>query len=99
MIEFNARFGDPETQVVLPRLESDLVQVMLDLLQDREVELKWKDTAAVTVVLASEGYPESYEKGTPIGSLAPAEEDTVVFHAGTKKAVASLSQTAAASPM
>ncbi|MFN2747945.1 MULTISPECIES: phosphoribosylamine--glycine ligase [Bacillus] len=85
VIEFNARFGDPETQVVLPRLESDLVQVMLDLLEDRQVELKWKDTAAVTVVLASEGYPESYEKGTPIGALTPAEEETVVFHAGTKK--------------
>lgn len=85
VIEFNARFGDPETQVVLPRLESDLVQVMIDLLEGREVELKWKNTAAVTVVLASEGYPESYEKGTPIGLLESVQEQTVVFHAGTKK--------------
>lgn len=90
VIEFNARFGDPETQVVLPRLESDLVQVLLDLLADKEVELKWKDTAAVTVVLASDGYPESYEKGAPIGMLEPDMEQTVVFHAGTKKAVISL---------
>lgn len=85
VIEFNARFGDPETQVVLPRLESDLVQVLLDLLAEKEVELKWKDTAAVTVVLASDGYPESYEKGAPIGTLEPDMEQTVVFHAGTKK--------------
>ncbi|MDA7026794.1 phosphoribosylamine--glycine ligase [Bacillus sp. CLL-7-23] len=87
VIEFNARFGDPETQVVLPRLESDLVQVVLDLLEDRKVELTWKDEAAVTVVLASEGYPENYQKGTPIGTLQPDLEQTVVFHAGTKKNV------------
>lgn len=84
VIEFNARFGDPETQVVLPRMESDLVQVLLDLLNDKEVDLRWKDTAAVSVVLASEGYPESYAKGTPIGSLAAETEQVVVFHAGTK---------------
>ncbi|MBG9768379.1 phosphoribosylamine--glycine ligase [Bacillus vallismortis] len=84
VIEFNARFGDPETQVVLPRMESDLVQVLLDLLDDKEVDLRWKDTAAVSVVLASEGYPESYAKGTPIGSLAAETEQVVVFHAGTK---------------
>ncbi|MDA1477112.1 phosphoribosylamine--glycine ligase [Bacillus changyiensis] len=85
VIEFNARFGDPETQVVLPRLESDLVQVVLDLLEDRKVELKWKNEAAVTVVLASDGYPENYQKGTPIGTLQSDLEETVVFHAGTKK--------------
>ncbi|MGR0121232.1 phosphoribosylamine--glycine ligase [Bacillus halotolerans] len=84
VIEFNARFGDPETQVVLPRMDSDLVQVLLDLLDDKEVDLRWKDTAAVSVVLASEGYPESYAKGTPIGSLTAHAEQVVVFHAGTK---------------
>lgn len=62
VIEFNARFGDPETQVVLPRLESDLVQVFLDVLDGKDVDLQWKDTAAVSVVLASEGYPEDYAK-------------------------------------
>ncbi|MCY8466719.1 phosphoribosylamine--glycine ligase [Bacillus atrophaeus] len=84
VIEFNARFGDPETQVVLPRMESDLVQVLLDLLDEKQVELKWKNTSAVSVVLASEGYPESYAKGTPIGSLTSSKDQVVVFHAGTK---------------
>ncbi len=85
VIEFNARFGDPETQVVVPRMESDLIQVLLDLLHEKDVDLRWKDTAAVSVVLASEGYPEGYAKGTPIGSLTSAEDGIAVFHAGTKK--------------
>ncbi|WP_353853667.1 phosphoribosylamine--glycine ligase [Bacillus sp. Bos-x628] len=85
VIEFNARFGDPETQVVLPRLESDLVQVFLDILDGKNVDLQWKDTAAVSVVLASEGYPEDYEKGMPIGALQTTVSDVVIFHAGTKK--------------
>ncbi|MGG0616752.1 phosphoribosylamine--glycine ligase [Bacillus altitudinis] len=85
VIEFNARFGDPETQVVLPRLESDLVQVFLDVLDGKDVDLQWKDTAAVSVVLASEGYPEDYAKGTPIGALQTTVSDVVTFHAGTKK--------------
>ncbi|MGE6675344.1 phosphoribosylamine--glycine ligase [Bacillus pumilus] len=85
VIEFNARFGDPETQVVLPRLESDLVQVFLDILDGKDVDLRWKDTAAVSVVLASEGYPEDYAKGAPIGALQTTVSDVVTFHAGTKK--------------
>jgi len=85
VIEFNARFGDPETQVVLPRLESDLVQVFLDILDGKDVDLQWKDTAAVSVVLASEGYPEDYAKGAPIGALQTTVSDVVTFHAGTKK--------------
>ncbi|XYR60455.1 phosphoribosylglycinamide synthetase C domain-containing protein [Bacillus amyloliquefaciens] len=85
VIEFNARFGDPETQVVVPRMESDLIQVLLDLLHEKDVDLRWKDTAAVSVVLASEGYPEGYAKGTPIGSLMSAEDGIAIFHAGTKK--------------
>lgn len=85
VIEFNARFGDPETQVVLPRMESDLIQVILDLLNDREVDLKWKKNAAVSVVLASEGYPGSYQNGTPIGDLVTTEERVIVYHAGTKQ--------------
>ncbi|CAM5324462.1 Phosphoribosylamine--glycine ligase [Bacillus safensis subsp. safensis] len=85
VIEFNARFGDPETQVVLPRLESDLVQVFLDILDGKDVDLQWKDTAVVSVVLASEGYPEDYAKGTPIGALQTTVPDVVTFHAGTKK--------------
>lgn len=87
LLEYNARFGDPETQVVLPRLESDLVDVMLAVAEGRpdDIELSWADKWAVTVVLASEGYPRSYEKGKVIVGVddANALEDVTVFHAGT----------------
>ena len=87
LLEYNARFGDPETQVVLPRLESDLVDVMMAVAEGRpdEIELEWADKWAVTVVLASAGYPGSYEKGKIITGLdaANALEDVTVFHAGT----------------
>ncbi|MEJ9210725.1 phosphoribosylamine--glycine ligase [Bacillus smithii] len=81
-IEFNARFGDPETQVVLPRLESDLAQVFLDVLAGKDPHLKWKEEAVLGVVLASEGYPGSYQKGVPITGLDEIEQATV-YHAGT----------------
>lgn len=81
-IEFNARFGDPETQVVLPRLESDLAQVFLDVLAGKDPQLKWKEEAVLGVVLASEGYPGSYQKGVPIKGLDEIEQATV-YHAGT----------------
>lgn len=84
VIEFNARFGDPETQVVLPRLESDLVQVLLDLLEDKQVELKWSEQAVIGVVVAAEGYPNKYKKNTPIHGLDNGSSDSLVFHAGTK---------------
>lgn len=88
VVEFNARFGDPETQVVLPRLESDLVDVMLAVAQGRpqDIDLKWSDSWAVSVVLASQGYPGSYEKGKVITGIDAAEklEGVTVFHAGTK---------------
>ena len=90
LLEFNARFGDPETQVVLPRLESDLVDVMLAVAEGRpeDVELAWSDKWAVSVVLASEGYPRAYEKGKTITGIADAEalDGVKVFHAGTKVA-------------
>ncbi|MBM7604794.1 phosphoribosylamine--glycine ligase [Metabacillus crassostreae] len=85
VIEFNARFGDPETQVVLPRLESDLVESLLAILNDQPVELKWSSKAVLGVVLASQGYPNDYEKGQPIGKLTEKADDAVIFHAGTKK--------------
>ncbi|TXC85726.1 phosphoribosylamine--glycine ligase [Metabacillus litoralis] len=85
VIEFNARFGDPETQVVLPRLESDLVESLLAILNDQPVELKWSSKAVLGVVLASKGYPDDYEKGQPIGKLTEKADDAVIFHAGTKK--------------
>jgi phosphoribosylamine---glycine ligase len=85
VIEFNARFGDPETQVVLPRLESDLVESLLAILDDKPVELVWSSKAVLGVVLASKGYPNEYEKGQPIGALTASHEEAVIFHAGTKK--------------
>lgn len=84
VIEFNARFGDPETQVVLPRLESDLIEALLAILEDKPVELKWSKKAVLGVVLASKGYPNDYEKGQPIGTLQAEQTDAVIFHAGTK---------------
>ena len=89
IVEFNVRFGDPETQVVLPRLESDLVEVMLAVAEGRpeDVQLEWSDDWAVSVVLASEGYPGSYEKGKVILGIEEAEElpGVTVFHAGTRR--------------
>ena len=90
VVEFNCRFGDPETQVVLPLLDGDLAEIMLACATGTldQVEVAWHDKAAVCVVMASGGYPESYEKGKEITGLAAAEEDkdVVVFHAGTKEA-------------
>ena len=90
VLEFNARFGDPETQVILPRLGSDLLEVMLAVAQGRlaDVSLTWKDdTWAVSVVLASAGYPDDYEKGFPITGIETAERlaGVAVYHAGTKR--------------
>lgn len=86
-VEFNARFGDPETQVVLPRLKSDLLDIFLAAVNGKlaDVDIEWSDRAAVCVILASEGYPGSYPKGRPINGLEMStdEEDAVVFHAGT----------------
>ncbi|TPE69988.1 phosphoribosylamine--glycine ligase [Halalkalibacterium halodurans] len=85
VIEFNARFGDPETQVVLPRLKSDLVNVIESLLDGKVPELEWDEQAVLGVVLATKGYPGSYEKGYTISGLEQLEDDTLVFHAGTKR--------------
>ena len=83
VIEYNARFGDPETEVLMPRLESDLVEVMLACAEQRldEIELKWRDEWAVSVA----GYPGSYEKGKVISGIddAAAMEGVTVYHAGT----------------
>lgn len=85
-IEFNARMGDPETQVVLPRLQTDLVDIVLASLNGNldQLDIQWSDEAAVCVVVASEGYPGSYPKGRVITGLAEAEaQGALVFHAGT----------------
>lgn len=83
-IEFNARFGDPETQVVLPRLKTDLLDIFLAAVNGRleQMEIEWSDEAAVCVILASGGYPGSYPKGLPIDGLDQVK-DALVFHAGT----------------
>ena len=88
VLEFNARFGDPETQAVLPRLKSDLVEIFLAIIDGRlaEMNIEWHEEAAVCVVMASGGYPESSDKGRVITGLKEAEEaGAIVFHAGTKE--------------
>lgn len=89
VVEFNARFGDPETQVVLPLLKSDLAEIMVACANGTLTPdlVKWSDKAAVCVVMASGGYPASYKKGIPITGLkaANAMDDVVVFHAGTRE--------------
>ena len=90
VLEFNARFGDPETQVYLTRLENDLVELLDASVNGtlRKVELEWSAMASVCVVMASGGYPGSYAKGKVISGLDPANAlpDTKVFHAGTARA-------------
>ncbi|MEY8749998.1 phosphoribosylamine--glycine ligase [Alkalicoccobacillus gibsonii] len=83
VIEYNARFGDPETQVVLPRLETDLIDVMEKLHNGEKPELLWSEEAVVGVVMASTGYPGEYPKGVAIAGLEAAAKKGLVFHAGT----------------
>ncbi len=87
-LEFNARFGDPETQVVLPLLQADLLDIIEAVVEHRldQIQVAWHDQSAVCVVLTSKGYPGSYQTGLPITGLPQSSvEDTVVFHAGTAK--------------
>ncbi|MBE7026604.1 MAG: phosphoribosylamine--glycine ligase [Ruminococcaceae bacterium] len=87
VIEYNCRFGDPETQVVLPRLKTDFAKILLAIVDKRldEIEIEWYDNAAVCVVMASGGYPQKYEKGYEITGIDEAckEDNITVFHAGT----------------
>jgi phosphoribosylamine--glycine ligase len=89
VLEFNCRFGDPETQSMLPLMESDLVDVAQAVVEERlgELSLRWKKKSAVCVVMASGGYPGKYEKGKVISGLDEIAEDenTIIFHAGTKR--------------
>ncbi len=88
VLEFNCRFGDPETQVILPRLETDLVDIFMAIAEQKlnKVDVKWSNKASLCVVLASEGYPGKYKKGIPIKGLDMIKDlkDVIVFHAGTK---------------
>lgn len=86
VIEYNCRFGDPETQVVLPRLKTDLYDIFNAVIDEKlsEIDIEWEDNAAVCVVLASGGYPQHYEKGYPIEGIKQAESlGAMIFHAGT----------------
>ena len=89
VLEFNCRFGDPETQVIIPRLESSLAEVLWAVATDRlsETKVRWNGHAAVCVVLASKGYPGSYRVGLPISGLekAAAYPCVQIFHAGTRR--------------
>ncbi|MBC1670474.1 phosphoribosylamine--glycine ligase [Listeria welshimeri] len=86
VIEFNARFGDPETQVVLPRLESDFAALIEALLNNEKPDVRFKkECITLGVVLASAGYPEHYEKGNKLTGLADISNDVVIYHAGTKQ--------------
>jgi phosphoribosylamine--glycine ligase len=86
-IEFNARFGDPETQVVLPRLKTDLLDIFLAVVNGKlaDLDIEWRDEAAVCVIAASGGYPGTFERGFVIEGLDEVE-GAIVFHAGTKRA-------------
>ena len=88
-MEYNARFGDPEAQVVLPRMKNDIIDVMEACIDGtlEQIELEFEDNAAVCVVLASDGYPVSYEKGFVIEGLEnfTGKEGYYCFHAGTKR--------------
>ncbi|MBI4339278.1 MAG: phosphoribosylamine--glycine ligase [Chloroflexi bacterium] len=87
VLEFNARFGDPETQAILPRLRTDLAEVLLAAVQGRlyDIKVEWTPDACVAVVLASEGYPGDYHTGFPISGLEAVDSDVQVFHAGTSR--------------
>ena len=86
VVEYNARFGDPECQAVLSLLDSDLLDVMLACREGAldKLNIRWKKEAACCLVLASGGYPLDYKKGYPISGLEEADQTVVVFHAGTK---------------
>ena len=86
VLEFNCRFGDPETQAVLPLLKTDLVDILLAVIQGNldQVKIEWSSDACVGVVMASAGYPGSYKKGLPIRGLNEMDKDLLIFHAGTR---------------
>ena len=85
VVEFNVRFGDPEAQVILPRLQNDLLEILEASTGGNlsSIKLKWKQDACVCVIMASGGYPFEYKTGFPISGLKPGVDD-LVFHAGTE---------------
>ncbi|MGF0096095.1 phosphoribosylamine--glycine ligase [Peptoniphilus sp. SGI.035] len=87
ILEFNVRFGDPETEVLMPRLDADLFEILNKTIDGKlkKEDIKWKDETCLTVILCSKGYPGSYEKSKEICGLDNVDEDIMVFHNGTKK--------------
>ncbi len=87
VLEFNVRFGDPETEVVLPRLKSDIVDIFDSVIDGKMTAdlLKWSDKASHCVIAASGGYPEGYEKGKEINGIENTDKEVMIFHGGTKK--------------
>jgi len=85
VLEYNVRFGDPETQVILPRLKSDLMEIFLNILERKldNAVIEWSTEAAVCIVLASGGYPEDYTKGIEINIGEDIPDEVLIFHAGT----------------
>jgi phosphoribosylamine--glycine ligase len=87
VLEFNCRLGDPEAQVLLPRLETDLLEIMRAAVENRlrDIDVKWSDEACVGVVMASGGYPGDYRTGLPIEGLDEVDDDVLVFLAGARR--------------
>ena len=87
VLEYNARFGDPETQVILPRLRTDLLDIITAIIHDElhKIKIEWENNACVSVVMASGGYPGIYKTGFDINGLNQLDNDITVFHAGTRK--------------
>jgi phosphoribosylamine--glycine ligase len=86
LLEYNARFGDPETQVIIPRLKTDLVDIILAVVKGKldQIKIECSDDACVGVVMASSGYPGSYKTGFPVNGLQDVDKDILIFHAGTR---------------
>ncbi len=86
LLEYNARFGDPECQIIMPRLKSDLLDIILAAIEEKleSVQPDWTSEACVGVVMASGGYPGDYKTGLPISGLDDVDKDVMIFHAGTK---------------
>jgi phosphoribosylamine--glycine ligase len=86
VLEFNARFGDPECQVTIPRLKSDLMEIIFGVINGnlKDTKAEWSEESCVGVVMASSGYPGNYKTGFPISGLEKVDKDILVFHAGTK---------------
>jgi phosphoribosylamine--glycine ligase len=85
ILEFNARFGDPETEVLMPLLKTDLISLCFDTINGKIDKLEWKNEYALTVIAASKGYPEKYETSKLINGDLSNQDDSIIFHCATRK--------------